>query len=43
VVAQCRERLTAGTVKLDPAIAAKRLVTRWRLWVPEGWKEASGD
>ena len=43
LVAQCRERLTSGTAKLDPAVTSKRLVTRWRLWVPEGWKRASSD
>ncbi len=42
-VAECRERLTAGTVKLDPAVASSRLVTRWRLWVPEAWKAAERD
>lgn len=34
---QCRERLTTGNSKLDPSIPAKRLITRWRLWVPEKW------
>jgi predicted transcriptional regulator of viral defense system len=43
IVAACRERLTSGVVKLDPAIASKRLVTRWRLWVPGSWKAASRD
>ncbi len=33
----CRERLTKGNAKLDPALRADRLVTRWRLWVPERW------
>ncbi len=40
LAAACRERLTSGVVKLDPAIASKRLVTRWRLWVPESWRAA---
>jgi predicted transcriptional regulator of viral defense system len=35
---QCRERLTAGNSKLDPKLDNTRLVTRWRLWVPEHWK-----
>ena len=30
-----RKRLTAGNAKLDPALACPRLVTEWRLWVPE--------
>jgi predicted transcriptional regulator of viral defense system len=43
VIAGCKERLTAGVVKLDPAIASKRLVTRWRLWVPERWEVRRHD
>ncbi len=43
VAEQCRARLTTGVVKLDPAVASRRLVTRWRLWVPEGWKGAGRD
>ncbi|MHC4459211.1 MAG: type IV toxin-antitoxin system AbiEi family antitoxin domain-containing protein, partial [Planctomycetota bacterium] len=35
---QCRVRLTAGNSKLDPKLDNTRLVTRWRLWVPEHWK-----
>jgi len=34
---ECRSRLTKGYVKLDPALKAERLITRWRLWVPESW------
>ena len=34
---RCQSRLTAGNAKLDPQLPAKRLITRWRLWVPEGW------
>ena len=33
----CRDRLTAGHAKLDPAIRAPRLITRWKLRVPESW------
>lgn len=36
-IEQCRERLTTGNTKLDPALKAKKLKTRWRLWVPERW------
>ena len=36
-LAQCRQRLTAGNAKLDPSLKAERLITRWRLWVPERW------
>jgi predicted transcriptional regulator of viral defense system len=42
-VAECRQRLTEGTVKLDPGVPSPRLVTRWRLWVPEAWKAAPRD
>lgn len=35
----CRSKLTAGKVKLDPALNADKLITRWRLWVPENWEK----
>lgn len=34
---ECKSRLTKGYVKLDLALKADRLITRWRLWVPESW------
>ncbi len=37
----CREGLTRGTARLDPAIDCPRLVTRWRLWVPASWARQS--
>lgn len=37
-IEQCRKRLTAGNTKLDPKLSNRRLITRWRLWVPENWK-----
>jgi len=36
-IGQCRESLTTGNAKLDPALKAEKLITRWRLWVPERW------
>lgn len=36
---QCRSKLTTGNAKLDPAMKAERLITRWRLWVPQNWVE----
>lgn len=33
----CRQRMTKGNVKLAPTMPSPRLVTRWRLWVPENW------
>jgi predicted transcriptional regulator of viral defense system len=35
----CRERLTTGNARLDPALNSPKLITRWRLWVPERWAE----
>jgi predicted transcriptional regulator of viral defense system len=35
LIVPCRERLTTGNARLDPALSCQRLVTRWRLWVPE--------
>ena len=40
----CRKKISKGNVKLDPALAADRLVTAWRLWVPNGWaKKTQND
>ena len=33
----CRKRLTTGNAKLDPALACSRLITKWRLFVPQTW------
>jgi predicted transcriptional regulator of viral defense system len=38
IIEQCRKRLTAGNAKLDSTLNNSRLITRWRLWVPENWK-----
>lgn len=37
LVKECRARLTKGNAKLDPALDCPRLVTRWRLQIPEHW------
>jgi predicted transcriptional regulator of viral defense system len=34
LIATCRQRMTAGYARLDPALPADRLVTAWRVWVP---------
>lgn len=34
VIAQLRTRLTSGNARLDPSVPSKRLITRWRLFVP---------
>ena len=43
VLSKLQKRLTAGNAKLDPSMQCNRLVSRWRLWVPENWKEAKRD
>jgi len=35
LIATCRRRMTAGYASLDPALPADRLVTAWRVWVPD--------
>lgn len=39
LIDECRTHLTAGNTKLDSALKCDKLVTKWRLWVPEQWKE----
>lgn len=39
----CLYHLTKGYVKLSTAARCSRIVTRWRLWVPENWKEQYHD
>ncbi len=41
LAAAFRERLTQGYTRLDPALSCKHLVTAWRLWVPERWKQGT--
>ncbi len=33
----CHQRLSSGTAKRDPSAPCRRLVTRWRLFVPPSW------
>lgn len=35
----CREHLTQGYARLDPDLPCKRLMTTWRLWIPERWDQ----
>ncbi|MFQ5681912.1 MAG: type IV toxin-antitoxin system AbiEi family antitoxin domain-containing protein [Candidatus Binatia bacterium] len=37
LIGECHCRLTKGNAKVDPSLSADRLVTKWRLWVPEHW------
>lgn len=39
LAAACRARLTQGYARLDPALVSPKLITAWRLWVPERWKD----
>ena len=34
LIEQCRQNLSAGYAKLDPALPADQLATAWRVWVP---------
>jgi len=36
-IAACRSKITKGNSKLDPKLAAEKLITRWRLWLPQNW------
>ena len=36
-IEQCGQRLTKGNARIDPKQPGERLVSRWRLWVPESW------
>lgn len=38
---ECRARLTHGYAKLDPSLRTPKLITAWRLWVPEAWKASA--
>jgi len=33
----CKSRLSKGNSKLDPTLPVDKLITRWRLWVPQNW------
>ncbi len=39
----CMKNLTAGYIKLAPSLDCPRLISRWRLWVPERWKGKLND
>ena len=40
LIKPCRDRLTKGHAKLDPALKTPRLITRWKLRVPQSWIKA---
>lgn len=37
IIKACKEHLTEGKVKIDSQLETKKLITRWRLWVPKEW------
>jgi predicted transcriptional regulator of viral defense system len=41
LAAASRKRLTQGYARLDPALTCRKLMTAWRLWVPERWKQSA--
>ncbi len=41
LIDQCQSRMTKGNSKVDPSVTADRLITRWRLWVPENWAKGT--
>ena len=42
LVEASKARLTKGHALLDPALASPRLITRWRLRVPDSWQSGAG-
>lgn len=38
LISYCSDNLTMGYAKLNPEQTCEKLVTRWRVWVPESWK-----
>lgn len=44
IIEQCHDLISSGYSKLDPNLKSDRLVTRWKLWIPESWDRVSaGD
>jgi predicted transcriptional regulator of viral defense system len=39
LISACAVRLTEGYSKLEPAASSRRINRRWRLWIPESWKQ----
>jgi len=37
LIQECQSRMTEGNAKIDAALSADKLVTKWRLWVPDNW------
>ncbi|MGE3318421.1 MAG: type IV toxin-antitoxin system AbiEi family antitoxin domain-containing protein [Candidatus Berkiella sp.] len=39
----CLQNLTQGYIRISPNLESPRLIRRWRLWVPENFKEVIND
>jgi predicted transcriptional regulator of viral defense system len=37
LIQECQSRMTEGNAKIDAALSTDKLVTKWRLWVPDNW------
>jgi len=37
IISVCKAKLTKGNAKIDPKLPAERLVTKWKLWMPNNW------
>ncbi|MFI5334719.1 MAG: type IV toxin-antitoxin system AbiEi family antitoxin domain-containing protein [Chlamydiales bacterium] len=42
-IAYCIQRISQGNTQLDPTSKGKRLVKRWRLWIPAGLEGGMSD
>ncbi|MDE0108228.1 MAG: hypothetical protein OXN96_10475 [Bryobacterales bacterium] len=40
LIQTCLAHMTQGNAKLDPALSCRRVISRWRLVVPESWARA---
>lgn len=40
-ITACRSQITKGNAKLDPKLPKNKLITRWRLWVPQNWAKVN--
>ncbi|MCJ7771598.1 MAG: type IV toxin-antitoxin system AbiEi family antitoxin domain-containing protein [Desulfobacterales bacterium] len=36
-ISECQKAITKGNAKLDPKLPADRLITKWKLWIPNNW------
>ena len=41
LIDECHTRLTKGNAKIDPLLECPRLISKWRLWIPQSW--VAGD